>query len=115
MHFHSRRDWKHNYEMFSFVRSIFRFCQRVRAAGRVISAPQHIVVDSKDNVFVTLKYGLLKIAPDGTVTDLSKQGPVIGGMDRTWPDLIIDSKDNLYAHDGKVIYKIAVSKITKPR
>lgn len=29
----------------------------------VISEPQHIVVDSKDNVFVTLKYGMLKIAP----------------------------------------------------
>lgn len=74
-----------------------------------VSTPQHIAVDSKDNVFVTLKYGMLKIAPDGTVIDLSKQGPVIGGMDRTWQDLIIDSKDNLYAHDGNVIYKIKVS------
>jgi len=43
-----------------------------------VSTPQHIVVDSRDNVFVTLKYGMLKIAPDGTVTDLSKQGPLIG-------------------------------------
>ena len=76
---------------------------QVRPPGSV-STPQHIVVDSKDNVFVTLKYGVLKIAPNGTVTDLSKQGPVIGGMDRTWSNLIIDSKDNLYANDGKVIY-----------
>ena len=52
---------------------------------------------------------MLKIAPDGSVTDLSKQGPVVGGMDRTWTNLIIDSKDNLYANDGKVIYKITVS------
>jgi len=74
-----------------------------------VSTPQHIVVDSKDNVFVTLKYGMLKIAPDGTVTDLSKQGPVIGGMDRNWSNLIIDSRDNLYANDGKVIYKITVT------
>jgi len=81
---------------------------QVRAPGSV-SEPQHLVVDSKDNVFVTLKYGMLKIAPDGTVTDLSKQGPVIGGMDRTWQDLIIDSKDNLYAHDGNVSYKITIS------
>lgn len=78
-----------------------------------VSEPQHIVVDSKDNVFVTLKYGMLKIAPDGTVTDLSKQGPAIGGMDRNWKDLIIDSKDNLYAHDGNVIYKITVSRDNK--
>ena len=74
-----------------------------------VSTPQYLVVDSKDNVFVTLKYGMLKIAPDGTVTDLSKQGPIIGGMDRTWTNLIIDSKDNLYANDGQVIYKISVS------
>jgi hypothetical protein len=74
-----------------------------------VSTPEHIVVDSKDNVFVTLKYGMLKIAPDGTVIDLSKQGSVKGGMDRNWKDLIIDSKDNLYAHDGNVIYKIVVS------
>ena len=38
-----------------------------------VSTPQHIVVDSKDNVFVTLKYGMLKIAPDGTVVDLERQ------------------------------------------
>jgi len=48
----------------------------------VLAEPRHIVVDSRDNVFVTRKYGLVKIAPDGTITDLSKQGPVIGGMDR---------------------------------
>jgi hypothetical protein len=85
---------------------------QVRAPGSV-STPQHIVVDSRDNVFVTLKYGMLKIAPDGTVTDLSKQGPVIGGMDRSWSNLIIDSKDNLYANDGKVIYRITVSQDNK--
>lgn len=75
----------------------------------VLAEPKHIVVDSKDNVFVTRKYGLVKISPNGTIINLSKQGPVIGGMDRVWHDLIIDSKDNLYAHDGKVIYKIKVS------
>jgi hypothetical protein len=75
----------------------------------VLAEPHHIVVDSKDNVFVTRKYGLVKIAPNGTIANLSKQGPVIGGMDRAWHDLIIDSKDNMYAHDGKEIYKIVVS------
>lgn len=78
---------------------------------KVVSTPEYIVVDSKDNIFVTRKYGLLKIAPDGTVTDLSKQGPVIGGMDRIWRNLIIDSKDNLYATEngGTAVYKITVS------
>src|SRR4051812_46757935 len=65
----------------------------------VLAEPQFLIVDSKDNVFVTRKYGLVKIAPDGTITNLSKQGPVIGGMDRAWRDLIVDSKDNMYAHD----------------
>ncbi len=76
----------------------------------VLAEARDIVVDSKDNIFVTRKYGLVKIAPDGTITNLSKQGPVIGGMDRVWHDLIVDSKDNLYAHDGKEIYKIVVSR-----
>ena len=78
---------------------------------KIVSEPNHIVVDSKDNIFVTRKYGMLKIAPDGTVTDLSKQGPAIGGMDRTWTNLIIDSKDNLYATEngGTAVYKITVS------
>jgi len=87
--------------------SIAHLLPQTRPPGSV-STPQYIVVDSRDNVFVTLKYGMLKIAPNGTVTDLSKQGPVIGGMDRTWTNLIIDSKDNLYANDGNVIYKITV-------
>jgi len=76
----------------------------------VLAEPHFIVVDSKDNVFATRKYGLVKIAPNGAITNLSKQGPVIGGMDRAWQDLIIDSKDNMYAHDGNVIYKIVVSR-----
>ena len=78
---------------------------------KTVSEPQYIVVDSKDNIFVTRKYGMLKIAPDGIVTDLSNQGPAIGGMDRTWKNLIIDSKDNLYANEngGTAIFKITVS------
>jgi hypothetical protein len=85
------------------------FTVNLPAQTPLLNEPQHIVVDSMDNVFVTLKYGIAKISPDGIITDLSKQGPVIGGMDRTWRGLIIDSKDNLYAHDGNVIYKIKVS------
>lgn len=74
-----------------------------------VSEPQHIVVDSKDNVFVTLKYGILKITPDGTVTNITKQAGIIGPLDKTWRNLIIDSKDNLYANDGNLIYKITVT------
>ena len=78
-----------------------------------VSTPEHIVVDRKDNVFATLKYGIVKITPDGTVTNISKQGPVIGGLDRSWHNLIIDSKDNLYANDGNIIYKITVTEDNK--
>ncbi len=78
---------------------------------QVLAEASDIVVDSKDNLFVTRKYGLVKIAPDGKITDLSKQGPVIGGMDRSWTNLIIDSKNNLYATErgGTAVYKITVS------
>ncbi|HKP68434.1 MAG TPA: hypothetical protein VJV05_04060 [Pyrinomonadaceae bacterium] len=91
---------------------VFLFPVQLYSQSTIISEPQHIVVDSRDNIFVTRKYGLVKIAPDGTITDLSKQGSG-KGMDRAWSDLIIDSKDNLYAHDGNVIYKIVVSSDNK--
>ena len=74
-----------------------------------VSTPQHIVVDSKDNVFATLKYGIVKITPDGTVTNITKEAGIIGNLDRSWHNLIIDSKDNLYANDGNLIYKITVT------
>ena len=74
----------------------------------IVSTPEHIVVDSKDNIFVTRKYGLVKITPDGTITNLSKKIPG-KGLDRVWHDLIIDSKDSLFANDGNVLFKIVVS------
>ena len=74
-----------------------------------VSTPQHLVVDSHDNIFVTRQYGMAKIAPDGTAIDLSKKVAQGKGLDRAWHALIIDSKDNLYAHDGNMIYKIRVS------
>lgn len=87
---------------------IFAFGLRALAQTSAVPEPQYIAIDSKDNIFVTLKYGLMKIAPDGTMTDLSKQGRDI---DRAWKNLIIDSKDNLYANEnaGTAIYKITVS------
>ena len=74
----------------------------------IVSTPEHIVVDSNDNIFVTRKYGLVKITPDGNIINLSKKIPG-KGLDRVWHDLIIDSKDNLYANDGNVLFKIVVS------
>jgi hypothetical protein len=70
-----------------------------------VSTPQHIAIDSKDNVFVALKYGIIKIAPDGKITNLTKVAGTIGDLDRTWSNLIIDSKDRIYANDGKLIYR----------
>jgi NHL repeat len=94
-----------------FIVLVFTSNLPAQSVPQTVSEPQYIVVDSKDNVFVTRKYGMLKIAPDGTITNLSKQGPAIGGMDRTWKNLIIDSQDNLYATEpeGTVIYMITVS------
>lgn len=67
-----------------------------------VSTPQYIAIDSRDNLFVGLQYGIIRITPDGTVTNLTKQ---TRELDRKWDNLIIDSKDNLYANDGKLIYK----------
>ena len=70
-----------------------------------VSTPQYIAIDSKDNLFVGLQYGIIKITPDGSITNLTKQPGTIGDLDRKWSNLIIDSKDNLYANDGKLIYR----------
>jgi len=72
-----------------------------------VPEPQSVAIDSKDNVFVAIKYGIVKITPDGTLTNLTKVAGTNADMDRHWSNLIIDSKDNLYANDGKLIYKFA--------
>lgn len=74
----------------------------VLAQTTSVPEPKYVAVDSKDNVFVAIKYGIIRITPDGTVTDLTKGSR---DLDRQWSNLIIDSKDNLYANDGKLIYK----------
>ena len=70
-----------------------------------VPEPEHIAIDSRDNVFVAIKYGIIKIAPDGTITNLTKIAGTNGDLDRHWSNLIIDSRDNIYANDGKLIYK----------
>jgi hypothetical protein len=59
-----------------------------------------------------VKYGLIKITPDGTLTDLRK---IKGNeaIDITMHNLVIDSKDNLYVGQGNVIKKIRVSEDNK--
>jgi hypothetical protein len=74
-----------------------------------LSEPHYIAVDSRDNVFVTLKYGIAKITPDGKITNLTKVTGTSGFLDKTWKNLIIDSKGDLYANDGNLIYKFHVT------
>jgi hypothetical protein len=81
-----------------------------------LNEPSKIAIDSKDNLFVLLKYGIAKISPDGKINRFTKDNPnVIGGkfnnstyLDRSWANIVIDSKDNLYVaeRDDKVIYKL---------
>jgi hypothetical protein len=72
-----------------------------------VPEPQSIAIDSNDNVFAAIKYGIVRITPDGTFTNLTKVAGTNADMDRPWSNLIIDSQDNLYANDGKLIYKFA--------
>ncbi len=78
--------------------------------------PVHLVIDSKDNLFVVVNYGILKITPTGKIIELRKEGVYTDerrfdkrGMDRRWSNLVIDSEDNLYASDGHELFKISVS------
>ncbi len=73
-----------------------------------LNDPTQLVADSRDNLFVMLKYGIGKITPDGKVTDLRKLDGG-GSIDKAFNNLIIDSKNNLYASDGSNIYKITVT------
>ena len=76
------------------------------------SSPRDIVVDSRDNVYVLVKYGLIKITPDGTLIELRK----IDGnkaLDYNMSNLVIDSKDNLYVGKDNIIKKIRISKDNK--
>ena len=78
-----------------------------------VSTPQYLAIDSKDNVFAALQYGIIKITPDGMITNLTKQAGTIGDLDRKWSNLIVDSKDNLYANDGKLIYRFTFDRTGK--
>lgn len=83
----------------------------------LVPEPSKIAFDSKDNLFVLLKYGIARITPDGTVTQFTKDNPnIVGGnfnkstyIDRSWGNMVIDSKDNLYLIESrdKVIYKLS--------
>lgn len=76
---------------------------------QVLSHPRHLVIDSKDNLYVTMKYGIARVSPEGQFTDLRK---LEGGnrIDMSFENggLVIDSRDNLIAVIGASIYKITI-------
>lgn len=78
-----------------------------------VPEPQYLAIDSKDNVFVAIKYGIVKITPDGMLTNLTKVAGTIGDLDKHWKNLIIDSKDNLYASDDRLIYRFSFDRAGK--
>ena len=81
-----------------------------------VNGPTKIAIDSKDNLYVLLAYGIAKISPDGQINRFTKNNPnVIGGkfnnstyLDRQWHSIVIDAKDIIYIaeRDDKVIYKM---------
>jgi len=77
-----------------------------------LNEPSGLVTDSNDNLFVLMKYGIAKITPDGKVIDLRKLDGN-GSIDRAYKNLVIDSKNTLYASDGNIISKIIVSNDNK--
>lgn len=62
--------------------------------------PYHLVIDSKDNLYVTVNYGILKITPAGTIVELRKQGIYADenrfgkrSMDRRWQLALQDRRE----------------------
>lgn len=86
------------------------FSTCVFAQTTQVSTPQYIAIDSRDNLFVGLQYGIIMITPDGSVKNLTQSSRE---LDRKWSNLIVDSKDNLYANDGKLIYKFTFDRAGK--
>ncbi len=69
-----------------------------------LNNPSKIVIDSKDNLYVLLAYGIARISPDGQVNRFTKDNPNVVGvkfnnstyLDRQWHSMVIDVKDNIY-------------------
>jgi len=99
----------------AFLLLVVLFVANVHAQTPVVRVPEphYIAVDSKDNVYVAIKYGIIRITPDGTLTNLTKVAGTIGDLDKTWKNLIIDSRDNLYANDDGAIYKFTFDRSGK--
>ncbi len=90
-----------------FATLVFAVHLQAQTLPSRVSEPQYIAVDSRDNVYVALKWGIVKITPDGTLTDLTTEAGKIAYLDQRWRNLIVDSRDNLYARTnaGDMIYK----------
>lgn len=92
----------------------FLFCMRLHAQetaqSKVIPHPMRMAIDSKGNLYVTMKYGIGRISPDGSFTDLRKLegGQAIDISMETAAGLVLDSKDNLFLANGNSIYLIKV-------
>jgi hypothetical protein len=77
---------------------------------KVIPHPMHMAIDSKDNIYVTMKYGIARVKPDGSFIDL-RTLPGGQGIDFSMENIggiVIDSKDNLWLGNGASLYKIKV-------
>ena len=57
---------------YSMILASLFFGLSVPAQTTPVSTPQSLIVDSHANVYVTLRYGIARISPDGTVTNLTK-------------------------------------------
>ena len=103
-------------KMLALVACVIPRAATAQTVPVAIPNPVHLVIDSKDNLFVAVNYGILKITPAGKIVELRKEGVYPDerrfdkrSMDRRWTNLVIDSKDNLYASDGHELYKLGVS------
>jgi hypothetical protein len=55
-----------------------------------VPEPQSIAIDSKDNVFVAIKYGIVKITLDGTLTNLTKVAGTNGVTTSTFEKPVLE-------------------------
>ncbi|GAB3274436.1 hypothetical protein GCM10027347_47320 [Larkinella harenae] len=68
-------------------------------ASSFLQNPEHIAIDSKDNLYVVFQGGIARISPDGRSKILTTSG---GGL------IAIDSKDNIYLAGNSSIRKLII-------
>lgn len=78
---------------------ILLFLVHIHADGQtgIVHKPGKMAIDSKDNLYVSIRFGIVKISPKGEIEKIT---------DRRFDHIAIDRKDNIYLAESEAIYQL---------